>query len=388
MIILSIETSCDETAISVLEIKGGDKNPSFKILGNALLSQAKLHEKYGGVFPNLAKREHSKNLIPLFDMTLKESGLKKIKKTESEIKDSKKKEIEKILTREPELLQKFIEFVPKIEKPNIDAIAVTYGPGLEPALWVGINFAKALAKFWNLPIIPVNHMEGHIVSVLLGKNIKKRKIKFPALALLISGGHTQIVFAKKPLSYKIVGDTKDDAVGEAYDKVARMLDLPYPGGPWIAKLAEKSRKKKEKAKFVLPRPMIHSGDLNFSFSGLKTSVLYTLQKEKINSSTKRQMARAFEDAVLEVLSNKTQKAIEKFKPKTLVVAGGVIANKEIRKMMKNLSLKNKNLEVLFPEDNLSTDNSVMIGIAGYFHRKKGKKGVEAEKIRAEGNARI
>jgi len=386
MIILSIETSCDETAVSIIEAKGNSQNPTFRILGNALYSQAKLHEEYGGVFPNLAKREHSKNLVPLFKKALSESKFLKFKRVDNKIKQNKK--IDKILEREPELLKNFLELVPQIEKPSIDLIAVTYGPGLEPALWVGINFAKALAEFWNLPIVPVNHMEGHIVSVLTGKNIGSRKINFPALALLISGGHTQLVYAKKPMEYKIVGDTKDDAVGEAYDKVARMLELPYPGGPWVAKLAKESRTKKEKTKFKLPRPMIHSDDLNFSFSGLKTAVLYSLQKEKTTSTTKRQMARAFEDAVLDVLSFKTRKAIEMFRPKTLVVAGGVVANEEIRKTIKKFSKEKKGLEVLFPEKDLSTDNSVMIGIAGYLHRKKALTGLSAQKIKAEGNARV
>lgn len=386
MIILSIETSCDETAVSIIEAKGSNSNPSFKILGNALYSQAKLHEKYGGVFPNLAKREHAKNLIPLFKKVLEEAGFLS---TQKKAKKNNIKKIKKILEREPELSKNFVNFIPKIEKPPIDLIAVTYGPGLEPALWVGINFAKSLAHFWNIPVVPVNHMEGHIVSVLLGRNTKKRKIEFPAIALLISGGHTQIVYAQKPLKYKIVGDTKDDAVGEAYDKVARMLGLPYPGGPQIAKLAKESRNKKQKTKFILPRPMINSGDFNFSFSGLKTSVLYALQKEKrITNTTKKQMARAFEDAVLDVLSSKTQKAIETFKPKTLVVAGGVIANEEIRKAMKNLSKINSKLEILFPENNLSTDNSLMIGIAGYLHNKDSLEKAEINKIRADGNAKV
>ena len=203
MKILSIETSCDETGISILDCKGGLKKPSFKVLANNLNSQIKIHAPYGGVYPALAKREHLKNLPILLEKTLKETKIKKF-----------------------------------------DLICVTYGPGLEPALWTGIVFAKELAKKWNVPLIGVNHMEGHILSVF-GKNkgtFTIPKIQFPTLSLLVSGGHTELVLAKEWMKYKIIGETLDDAAGEAFDKVARMLELPYPGGPEISKLAEKARK--------------------------------------------------------------------------------------------------------------------------------------------------
>src|SRR3989344_1760152 len=229
MIILSIETSCDETAVSLLQISGSPTSPKIKILGNALYSQVKIHEKYGGVYPNLAKREHQKNLIPLLKKVLKESG--SFEPTTRNQRPTNK--LQKILEREAELLEQFLNFVLKIKKPRIDAIAVTEGPGLEPALWVGINFARALGEVWNVPVVPVNHMEGHFMSVLWTdiadqrrKNAdkrrkKKRRINYPVLALLISGGHTELVYSKIPHKYRILGETRDDAVGEAFDKVAR-----------------------------------------------------------------------------------------------------------------------------------------------------------------------
>ena len=292
MKILSIETSCDETAISIVETDGKE----FNVLGNAILSQIEHHKEYGGVFPTIAKREHTKNLIPLLRNVLSESNSLNAK---DEIWHPEKKEVlEKMLKREPELLKQFLEFIPTIKTPDIDAIAVTNGPGLEPALWVGINFARALASVWDKPIIPVNHMEGHIFSALLQDDFKMPKFKLPMLALLISGGHTQLVLSKEHLKYEIIGETLDDAVGEAFDKTARMLGLPYPGGPYISALAEMSRKNAEytqtdvekiqsestsslresahEVKF--PRPMLYSNTCDFSFSGLKTSVLYTLKK--------------------------------------------------------------------------------------------------------------
>ena len=226
MKILSIETSCDDTGISILEATGGVTNASFKVLADNVSSQIAVHIPYGGVFPALAKREHIKNLPVVLEKTLKEAKLDKKKKP-------------------------------------IDVIAVTYGPGLEPALWTGIVFAKELAKKWNVPIMPVNHMEGHVVSVFGTKKgkFKIKKNKTPTLALLVSGGHTELVLIKKPMSYEIIGQTVDDAVGEAFDKVARMLGLPYPGGPEISRMAEEERKKiisKEKENQPLRGPNFSS----------------------------------------------------------------------------------------------------------------------------------
>ncbi|MBI3335434.1 MAG: hypothetical protein HY001_02955, partial [Candidatus Portnoybacteria bacterium] len=351
MIILGIETSCDETALSIIEATGNLKNGiTIRVLANNILSQIALHQQYGGVFPNLAKREHAKNLIPLFKKALEESNFldsrfkiqdssKSKKESETYLLTTSNLQLSTILKREPELLKQFLEFIPTIEKPptrpvrnrggsthtsllrdkqcasvsnGIDLIAVTAGPGLEPALWVGINFAKALSIAWNIPVVATNHMEGHIFSALLRTEEKHKtqytKTKqttkenssslhatrytihapaFPALALLISGGHTELVLIKDWFQYEIVGKTRDDAVGEAFDKVARILGLPYPGGPEISALAETARKSQNyelgirNYELKLPRPMIHSDNLDFSFSGLKTAVA-NLPKDESN----------------------------------------------------------------------------------------------------------
>ena len=314
MKILSIETSCDDTAITIFEVKGGLQNATFKILANNTNSQIKIHVPYGGVFPMLAKREHIKNLPIILEASLKQAKLEK----------------------KPARPHKGAGG----EKSPVDAIAVTYGPGLEPSLWTGIVFAKELAKKWKVPLVPVNHMEGHVLSVF-GKDkgtFKIKKVKSPILTLLVSGGHTQLVLTKKWMDYEIIGETLDDAVGEAFDKVARMLDLPYPGGPQISKLAEEERKRtseksifsgslsprargalplgpsacetpqKDYFPFVLPRPMLHSKNFDFSFSGLKTAVLYSIKKiGKINKETQAQIALEFENAAIECLTYKTKK---------------------------------------------------------------------------------
>lgn len=391
MIILGIETSCDETAISILEVSEDKKAPNLAVLGNTIMSQIKLHAQFGGVFPMMAKREHSKNLIPILKKTLEQAKLIK----NDNLENKKEKEIEKLLEREPELLKQFLDFIPTIKKPEIDAIAVTYGPGLEPALWVGINFAKALSLVWNIPVIPINHMEGHIVGAFLDKNSfekggKLKDVEFPAIALLISGGHTELILAKSVGEYKILGQTKDDAVGEAYDKVARMLGLPYPGGPKISELAEKERLEKNSERpFVLPRPMIHSADFDFSFAGLKTAVLYTIKKiPEITEKIKQQISKEFEDAVTEVLITKTYKALEKFEVKSLVVGGGVIANKFIRQNLENLAEKFPVINIFLPESNLSGDNALMIALAGYFNYKSSKKPQKNKDFKASGNLRL
>lgn len=414
MKILSIETSCDETAIALLDIKESKKVTEVKILGNALLSQTAVHAPMGGVVPSLAKREHSNNLIPILESALKEA--KHIKKKTSEKKFSKQTEekLKKMLSHEPDLYNAFIKFIPTVKKPEIDVIAVTSGPGLEPALWVGINFAKALSLVWNKPVIAVNHMEGHILSAMLEKsktqNVKRKTsersiratrytlhaIQFPLLSLLISGGHTELVLGKKIGSYKIIGETRDDAVGEAYDKVARMLGLPYPGGPEISKLAEEARKKDIVSQYLLPRPMINSKDLDFSFAGLKTAVLYTIKKNfketgkntySIPPASKMMIAREFEDAVAEVLVSKVRQALEKTGAKTFAVGGGVIANKNIRvELSKLIEREFPKVKLFLPAQNLTTDNAVMIALAGYFKFKKTKSGTK--KITANGNWRL
>jgi len=395
MKILSIETSCDETGISILETKKIGKTVSFSVLANVLNSQVKIHAQYGGVFPALAKREHLKNLPILLEKVFQKS---------------------------------------KLKEKDIDLVTVTSGPGLEPALWTGIVFAKELAKKrlpagrqGKIPLVPVNHMEGHIFSVFAEdkKNFTIPQIKFPTLSLLVSGGHTELVLIKNFRKYEIIGETLDDAAGEAYDKVARMLELPYPGGPEISKLAEKERRKiREKENqslkgrnfsakkftqssgrrpveslqklfsFSLPRPMLHSKNFDFSFSGLKTAVLYLIRDLKKENPAilksekiKQAIALEFENAVVETLVYKTKKAIEKYNIQTVIVAGGVSANKYLKKEMQKLTKGKQTL--YFPNKKLSGDNALMIGIAGYFKFiENGKKTINPDKIKAEGGLRL
>lgn len=392
MIILGIETSCDETALSLLEIKEKDGVAHFKVLGNEVHSQIKVHEKYGGVFPMMAKREHNRNLIPLFKKLLEESGFAQQKSPAIALSDDQNEKIEKMLNKESELQKAFREYIPTIERPNIDAIAVTSGPGLEPTLWVGINFAQALGLMWDIPIVPTNHMEGHIVSALLKKESAQehnalKPVQFPALALLISGGHTELILMKDWKHYALLGQTRDDAVGEAFDKVARLLGLPYPGGPAISKCADELRKKGEsEIPYPLPRPMIHSKDYDFSFSGIKTAVLYTLKKiPELTESIKHNIAREFEDAVTEVLVSKTRRALEEFGVRTLILGGGVVANNEIRRSFETLVREYTDIKLYIPEVSLSTDNALMIALAGYYNHKLG---LHIKDIKAEGNLKL
>ncbi|OHA86858.1 MAG: tRNA (adenosine(37)-N6)-threonylcarbamoyltransferase complex transferase subunit TsaD [Candidatus Zambryskibacteria bacterium RIFCSPLOWO2_01_FULL_35_19] len=414
MIILGIETSCDETAVSVIEAKGDLKSLQFKILGSAVNSQIEIHKPYGGVFPALAKREHLRNLPLVLEEALKKA----------DIKD---------------------------DLDKIDIIAVTVGPGLEPALWTGINFAEKLGKSWGKAVIPTNHMEGHIASVLFKtdeseskKEQTKSRIEFPAIALLISGGHTELVLLKSWVSKETIGETQDDAVGEAFDKVARMMNLPYPGGPEISKLAEKARLEDISLEKKFPRPMLHSKDLNFSFSGLKTAVLYYLKNinevnirsaqqrgqvsesdifqnniknsnnpqkhsldrteyfsaEKsppshasrapkevvISEDIKLSVAREFEDAVIEILVSKTKVAIEKYSPKTLIIGGGVIANKALRENFIKLKENYPDMEILIPEKSLTTDNATMIAAAGFIEYLRDPRA--DRELKAQGNLNI
>jgi N6-L-threonylcarbamoyladenine synthase len=385
MRILGIETSCDETAISLIETDG----KTVQILGNTVHSQIDVHAAYGGVFPTLAKREHQKNLIPVLEKTLREAGML-INFAHAGVLEN----TSKVLEREPELLKSFKEIIPKIEKPDIDYISVTVGPGLEPALWVGINFARALGMVWNIPVIPCNHMEGHVLISLLKRNEEISNFSFskfrtpskvegqfsifkpifPALSLLISGGHTQIVLVKDIGDYEIVGETRDDAVGECFDKVARTLGLPYPGGPKISKLAEEARTENIQSPEPLPRPMITSDDLDFSFSGLKTAVLYLVKKLKVkNGKLKveeiKGIAREVEDSITDVLISKMRQAIEKFGIESLIIGGGVIANKHIRLALEKLA-EETGTKLMLPQFDHATDNGLMIAIAGYFNRDK------------------
>jgi N6-L-threonylcarbamoyladenine synthase len=348
MRILSIETSCDETAVSV--IKGSLSSNIIEVEDNYVLSQIEMHREYGGVYPHMAKREHIKNLPILLDK----------------------------ITR-------------KNEMGKIDALAVTYGPGLSPALWVAVEEAKRLHLNYGIPVYPINHMEGHIYAALT-TNIDENKLKmsYPkhgSTALLISGGHTELIHMSEEMNYKKIGETQDDAIGECFDKVARMLGYPYPGGPEISKRAELGRKKNEliREELRLPRPMLSSGDLNFSFSGLKTSVLTKVEKNKIENDEKEVFCMEFENAVTDVLIKKVKEAMYLYNTKNLIVGGGVSANNHIRKSLETLCAEQvKNLYL--SEKNLSTDNALMIAVACLRRMQLGHKPTDnINLLRAEPN---
>jgi len=352
--ILAIETSCDETGIALvaasceasLAPKGreADVLPKFKVIKNLISSQIDIHRPFGGVVPNLAKREHLKNLPLLWQrMMNKELRIKR--------------------------WRKFLSLIPNSQFliPKIDLIAVTVGPGLEPALWTGINFAKGLGEKLGVPVIGANHMEGHLYSFLLpsqkktGSKLKVEsvKLRFPAIALIVSGGHTILLAMKSLTSWKNLGETRDDAVGEAFDKVARMLKFPYPGGPEIEKLAGRGNF----AAINFPRPMIYDKNYDFSFSGLKTSVLYFLRDNP--KAKKADVAASFQQAAVDVLVHKTFKATEEYKAKSVILAGGVAANKLLRETLSK-ETKHRKLTLHMPDSAYNTDNAAMIAAAGYF----------------------
>lgn len=403
MKVLGIETSCDETAVCLLEAHGEfGSDFSFSVLGNALLSQAALHAQYGGVFPNLAKREHAKNLVPLFEQVLKDAG--ELRTAASPQAGVALLPLKEILSREPELFSALAAFLLRYEKPDIDCIAVTHGPGLEPALWVGINFARALSLYWNIPLVAVNHMEGHIVMSMMSaspsghsnilQNIEMnsggalRKFEFPVLALLISGGHTELVLSEAFGTYKLIGQTRDDAAGEAFDKVARLLGLGYPGGPEISRLAHEAREKNISAGAVLPRPMMSEDNFDFSFSGLKTAVRKIVEQEPLTEEKKLQLAREFEDAVADVLVGKTMRALEEYGAQTVLVGGGVSANVHIRtRLAEALEKAGSPAQLLIPPPELATDNALMIALSGYFHATQ-KDFADPFALTAQGNLKL
>lgn len=392
MRILGVETSCDETALCIMDATGEEGDFRFQVLGNALFSQAKIHEQYGGVFPNIAKREHQKNLVPLLEHALREANeLRTYPQYQGEALTL---EMEKVLERETELLPLFKNFIETYEPPTVDAIAVTIGPGLEPALWVGINFAKALSIAWNIPLIPVNHMEGHIVMSMIELRSQSSgftEFEYPLLSLLISGGHTELLLSRAWMQYEILGQTRDDAVGEAFDKIARLLDLPYPGGPHISRLASGARKiGHPMSDLKLPRPMMDTDNYDFSFSGLKTAVRRLVEEFKtrrvLNEELKAEVAREFEDACADVLVAKTLRAVVEFDVKTVLVGGGVSANTHIRNELSR-KLSTINCQLLIPPPELATDNAIMIALAGYFRALK-KEFAEPVIIRANGNLKL
>ncbi len=311
MIVLGVESSCDETGIALYDTERG-------LLAHALHSQVAMHEAYGGVVPELASRDHVRRAIPLLEQVLSDSG----------------------------------ESV-----SSIDAIAYTQGPGLAGALLVGASVANGLALALNKPVIGVHHLEGHLLSPLLAAQAPE----FPFVALLVSGGHTQLMRVDDVGEYTMLGETLDDAAGEAFDKSAKLLGLGYPGGPAISRLAESG----DPSMFELPRPMLHSKNLDFSFSGLKTAVLTLVKKQEgeLTETIRAAIARAFVDAIVEVLVAKCLAAIKQTGMKRLVIAGGVGANAQLRKALNEAAAK-KRFEVFYPDLALCTDNGAMIALAG------------------------
>jgi N6-L-threonylcarbamoyladenine synthase len=306
MLILGIETSCDETGVALYDAAAG------RLLAHAVHSQVAMHEAYGGVVPELASRDHIRRLVPLTRGVLTKAGR-------------------------------------KIE--NLEGIGYTEGPGLAGALLVGASFAHALALSLGIPAIGIHHLEGHLLSPLLSA----RAPRFPFIALLVSGGHTQLMRVDGVGRYTLLGETQDDAAGEAFDKTAKLLGLGYPGGPALSRLAESGAPGRHK----LPRPMLHSDDLDFSFSGLKTAVLTLLKNDQPKAAD---VARAFVDAVVEVLAAKCVRALEATGLTSLVVAGGVGANTQLRAAL-DAEAKRRGFDVFYPEPELCTDNGAMIAFA-------------------------
>jgi len=380
MKILAIETSCDDTAVAILQVN----NKKFSILSHIVSSQ-QIHANYGGVFPMMAKREHQINLPLVLKQALQESKLL-IPNTQYPIPNKKLKTIKKILEKEHMLFESVKEFLEQYQKPDVDYIAVTNGPGLEPCLWVGVNVARALSYFWDIPAIPVNHIEGHILVNFLNHKsyIINPKETFPAIALVVSGGHTQLILVKGIGKYKIIGETRDDAAGECFDKAARILGLGYPGGPVISQIASKAVRGQTSHK--LPRPMMNSKDYDFSFSGLKTAVLYTAKGKTLTKEYIQEMCVEIQQAIIDVLIKKTINAAKDYKAKTIILGGGVSANAQLRRQFNDkLEASSLKLELLVPAKELSTDNALMIAVAGYFNKNKK---TSWKKLKANANLRI
>ncbi len=384
MILLSIETSCDETAVSLVEITGSFPTATYEVIGNSLFSQIDIHREYGGVFPTLAKREHIATILPMLERALEESKL--VSGYTPALTSEEIKKLHELLNREHGLADQLITFHTTVGKPPIDAIAVTSGPGLEPALWVGVNFAKALSTLWNVPVVPTDHMEGHILaSIYDGHHLAP--LRFPALALLVSGGHTELILMREWGKYEKIGQTRDDAVGEAFDKVARLIGLPYPGGPEISKLAKDARQRNLPPFANLPAPMLNSGDLDFSFSGLKTAVRNAVAAKTLTDDQKTALARDFEDVVVTVLIHKLRQAIEAYTIQSVILGGGVSANSFLREAVAALSdtTEYPDTTIHLPKVGLATDNSIMIALAGHAHLAEALSTNALSTLRALGN---
>jgi len=330
IIILSIETTCDDTAIAICKYS----EDSFIVLSNIISSQIEKHNPFGGVVPELASREHIKNIIPVLDEALK---------------------------------------VADIELKDLNYIAITNkGGGLVGSIIVGVETAKTLSYLLNIPIISVNHIRGHVLVSMISKIEDKKysiiKPEYPMMALTVSGGHTQIILIKDFENWEVIGKTLDDAAGECYDKVSKILNLGYPGGPIISKMAANG----DKTKINFPRPMIGSGDFNFSFSGLKTAVLYSASAEAMADKgiTKEDVCASAQDAINDILTRKSLKAIEKFSPKMFILAGGVAANKDLRERLQKNIEKNSEAKFIMPEIPNCMDNALMINVVAYFNLQK------------------
>lgn len=349
MRVLAIETSCDETSIAIVRASGGLRIPKFAVIENLVSSQISIHRPFGGVVPNLAKREHLKNLPILLRRIM--------------IRDSRFKN-KKILNPESSFIN------------HIDLIAVTVGPGLEPALWTGIEFAKKLAREYKKPIIGSNHLEGHLYSFLLPKKTGMPNIQcpisniFPAIALIASGGHTTLLSLSSFSKWRLLGETRDDAAGEAFDKVARLMELPYPGGPEIERVAQIGNPDA----IAFPRPMLHDKSYDFSFSGLKTSVLYYLRNmpEVPGEKEKADIAASFQQAAVDVLVLKTMRAAGAAGANSVILCGGVAANQALRKSLRAAAKKSGRL-FFVPKKAYYGDNAAMIGAAGYLAHLRKKK---------------
>jgi len=396
MKVLGIETSCDDTGIAILEMEGPCFPPSIQIKANLVSSQVKIHRPWGGVVPTLAKREHQKNLLPLLKKSL--DRINQLHPEKTVLSRSKKESLTKIFFKSEKWLKVISLFLQSYRPPNIDLIAVTQGPGLAPALWAGVNFAQALSFGWGLPLVPVNHLEAHFLSSWLPENgIPRPKPVFPLIALIVSGGHTQLVFADRFSHYQLIGETRDDAAGECFDKTARLLGLGYPGGSPIAQAAEKwqtiiSQPRKNIPAVIedisLPRPMIQAKNFDFSFAGLKTAVSYLHQRLPLTVKNSffypLKMADEIQQAINDVLLKKMVRAARDFRVKGIVLSGGVSANQQLRE---RLAEKCKENRLLFfrPPLAFAMDNAAMIALTGYCHQQEAVPLCRIPGLQAEAN---
>ena len=344
MYILAIETSCDETAAAIIKISGQGANITLKILSNVVASQIALHSKYGGIIPEVAARAHIEQMLPVLQQAIKEAS---------------------------------------VAPGQIDLIGVTNGPGLITSLLVGVETTKVLSWLNHKPLLGINHLAGHFYAAFINLFLGQEKLNggevFPAVGLIVSGGHTELVLMKDWHSFKKIGQTLDDAAGECFDKVAKLLNLGYPGGPVIARRASQAKRSLKDFGLDLPRPMLSNPDYNFSFSGLKTAVLYLLPNKKNNhylQSPEREefvnaLCQEVQRAAIDVLVGKTLRAGLKYKAKSIILGGGVAANQELRtQMAKRVSGLRANLNFLVPPREFCTDNALMMAVATYFKWQK------------------